>query len=257
MSTELFSLRERAAIVTGGSKGIGEAVAHALAGAGASVLLVARSEGDLVAAAGRIRASVPAATVEYHVADMKSRAAVDALATDAVARLGKVDILVNNAGSNVPQPLESLDDDTWDSLVELNLTSCMRLSRAVVPGMRERGHGRIINVASIMASVATAGRSAYCATKSALVGMTRAQACELGPFGITVNCVSPGPILTDLPKRAFTAEQQANFSNATTLGRWGEPDEIGGPVVMLASAAGSYVNGADLVVDGGVLAKAM
>jgi NAD(P)-dependent dehydrogenase (short-subunit alcohol dehydrogenase family) len=256
MSASLFDLSGRAALVTGGSKGIGAAIAKGLALAGANVMIAARSEEDLRSCAASIQAEAGTRVV-YRVTDMTDRDDVDALATAAVAEFGKVDILVNNAGSNDPQPLESLEDATWDRLVELNLTSCMRLSRALTPAMAERGWGRVINIASIMASVATAGRSTYCATKAGLLGMTRAQACELGPHGVTVNCISPGPILTDLPKRAFTQQQQATLAQYTALDRWGNPDELAGPALMLASDAGSYISGADLVVDGGTLAKAL
>jgi gluconate 5-dehydrogenase len=177
------------------------------------------------------------------------------LAETAVARLGKVDILINNAGSNEPQPLEETTDASWDRIVELNLSSCMRLSRALVVGMKERKWGRIIYTSSIMALASNPARGAYSATKAALVGMIRAYALELGPANITVNCVAPGPFLTDLPLNLLNQQEKDAFASRPALRRWGEPRELVGPILMLASEAGSYVTGATIVVDGGTLCR--
>ena len=146
-------------------------------------------------------------------------------------------------------------DEDWDGLVELNLSSCMALTRALVGPMKERRWGRIINVSSILGLTSAAGRSAYSATKSGLIGLTRAGANDLGSFGITVNCLAPGPFLTDLPASLLTDEQQAVFAQRTILGRWAKPEELIGPALLLASEAGSFITGATLVVDGGVLVK--
>ena len=256
MTGNAYDLTGRAALVTGGSKGIGKAIAGALAAAGAEVMISARHEDELAGAEEELSAGAPG-RICYRVADMTSRDAVEALARAATERLGKVDILVNNAGSNQPEPVTEITDEAWDRIVELNLTSCVLLTRALATGMKERGWGRVIYMASIMAVVAAAGRSAYCGTKGALVSLAHAQAIELGPHGITVNCISPGPILTDLPRTMFSPEQQAAFAGATALGRWGETDEIAAPALMLASNAGSYITGANLVVDGGCTIKAM
>jgi NAD(P)-dependent dehydrogenase (short-subunit alcohol dehydrogenase family) len=169
--------------------------------------------------------------------------------------MGRVDILVNNAGSNAPQEMESITDDKWDYLLELNLTSCMVLSRALIPGMKSRKWGRIIHLSSVMAFASAPGRSAYSATKAGLVGMTHAMALELGPYKITVNCVAPGPILTDLPMSLLSDEQKKSFAVRTALGRWGEPHEIAAPTLMLASDAGSYITGTTIHVDGGMRSK--
>lgn len=256
MTTSQFDLSGRTALVTGGSKGIGEAIATAFAAAGADVMVAARSEEELRAAAGRMAAAGPG-RVAYRVTDMTRRADVDALAADAVDKLGRVDILVNNAGSNTPQTIDAVDDETWDRLVELNFTSCLRLTRALAPAMAERGWGRIIYVASIFGSGGAPARSAYCGTKAGVIGMSRAQAIDLGPHGVTVNCISPGPILTDLPKATFSEEQRQTFARVTALGRWGEPHEVAGPALLLASDAGAFITGSDLVVDGGALGKAV
>jgi gluconate 5-dehydrogenase len=186
---------------------------------------------------------------------MCDRAFANHLADFAVANLGRVDILINNAGSNVPQVTEEIRDKDWDRILELNLSSCMALSRAVIPGMRKRRWGRIIHISSIMALGSKEGRSAYSATKAALIGMARAQALELGPHGITVNCIAPGPFLTDLPMSVLSKKEQETFAQRTALLRWGQPQELAGPVLLLASDAGGYISGATLVVDGGTLCK--
>jgi NAD(P)-dependent dehydrogenase (short-subunit alcohol dehydrogenase family) len=254
MSHHLFDLTGRVALVTGGSKGLGKAMARGFAQAGADVVISSRHEEELVAAAVEIRAGT-SVRVTHVVADMTHREHVRRLADAALAAMGRVDILVNNAGSNKPQPTEQIVDDDWDGLVELNLSSCMALTRALVGPMKERQWGRIINVSSILGLTSAAGRSAYSATKSGLIGLTRAGANDLGSFGITVNCLAPGPFLTDLPASLLTDEQQAVFAQRTVLGRWAKPEELIGPALLLASEAGSFITGATLVVDGGVLVK--
>jgi NAD(P)-dependent dehydrogenase (short-subunit alcohol dehydrogenase family) len=186
---------------------------------------------------------------------MLDRAAVERLAAEAIAAMGRVDILINNAGTNNPQPIDQIRDEDWDRLVELNLTSCMRLTRALVPQMKERRWGRIIHMSSIMALASKEGRNAYSATKAGLIGMTMASAQDLGEFGITVNCIAPGPILTDLTNGMLSDEQKRQFAVRTALGRWGQPRELAGPALLLASDAGSYITGSVLVVDGGTLIK--
>ncbi|MHC4178960.1 MAG: SDR family NAD(P)-dependent oxidoreductase, partial [Planctomycetota bacterium] len=198
MNSTIFDLSGRAALVTGGSKGIGKAIARIFAEAGADVMICSRQEDHLRAAVADIGRGT-AARVEYLVADMSRREDVPRLAATAVDRLGKVDILVNNAGFNVPQAIDEIQDETWDRLVELNLTSCMALTRALAPGMKQRGWGRVIHISSIMGLASSAERSAYSATKSALLGLARAGALDLGPSGITVNCIAPGPIATEMP----------------------------------------------------------
>jgi NAD(P)-dependent dehydrogenase (short-subunit alcohol dehydrogenase family) len=131
----------------------------------------------------------------------------------------------------------------------------MSLSRAVAPGMKERRWGRIIHISSIMGLASASGRNIYSATKSALLGLARASALDLGPFNITVNCIAPGPFLTEMPLGILNKEQQDFFASRTALGRWAEPAELAGPALLLASEAGSYITGTVIVVDGGCLAK--
>jgi len=254
MAAHPFDLTGRSALITGGSKGIGKAIAIEFARAGADVMISSRHEDELQAAVAEIKAANNV-KVEYAVSDMTDRKQVEALAQDALKKLGKVDILINNAGSNHPQPIDQITDEVWDRLMELNLTSCVFLARALVPQMKERKWGRIIYTSSIMGITGNENRSAYCGTKAALVGLTHSQAVELGPLGITVNCISPGPILTDLPMSILSQEQQAGFSKRTALLRWGKPEELAGPALLLASNAGSYITGENLVVDGGCTIK--
>jgi NAD(P)-dependent dehydrogenase (short-subunit alcohol dehydrogenase family) len=250
----LFDLSGKSALVTGGSKGIGKAIARGLAEAGADVAICSRHEDELGKAAKEIAAGLSIRCVA-RVADMTRRDDVDALAKWSVESLGKIDILVNNAGSNQPQDLLEQSDETWDRILELNLTSCMRLSRTLAAGMAERGWGRIIHLSSIMALVSNPGRGAYSATKAALVGMMRAHALELGPRNVTVNCIAPGPIMTDLPMSLLTDEQKKSFAERAALKRWGDPVDMVGPALMLAGEAGRYITGAVIVADGGTICR--
>ncbi len=254
MIPSLFDLTGRVALVTGGSKGLGKAMARGFAEAGASIVICSRHEAELAAAAGEISAGTKAKVVT-RVVDMTDRDQVRALAEYAVREMGRVDILVNNAGSNVPQPIDGITDEAWDYIVELNLTSCMALSRALVPQMKERRWGRIIHISSIMGLASKDQRNVYSATKSALLGLARASALDLGEHNITVNCIAPGPFLTDLPGTLLSPEQKQALAARTALGRWGEPRELAGPALLLASEAGSYITGEVLVVDGGSLVK--
>jgi len=170
---------------------------------------------------------------------------------------GKIDILINNAGTNRPQAVDEIRDEDWNAIFDLNLHSVMALTRAAVPGMKERGWGRIIHISSVFGIGSNPARSAYSATKAALIGFTKSSALDLGSDGITVNCIAPGPILTVLPARVLTPEQQKKWATTTAMGRWGNPEELAGPAMLLASDAGSFITGEVLVVDGGALARAL
>ena len=177
------------------------------------------------------------------------------LADAALHTMGKVDILVNNAGVNVPQAIDEVRDDDWDRLLQINVTSAMSLTRAIAPDMKQRRWGRVIHLSSIMGLASTPGRNAYSAAKAALLGMARASALDLGPYNITVNCLAPGPIATDMPMNILSPEQKETLAARTAFHRWGRPEEVAGPALLLASEAGSYITGAVLVVDGGALAR--
>jgi 3-oxoacyl-[acyl-carrier protein] reductase len=254
MLASLFDLTGRTALVTGGSKGIGKAVARAYAEAGADVLICARHEDELKAAVQDIGRALPV-RVEYAVADMLDRARVDQLAHETLQQMGKVDILFNNAGSNRPQTLQQTTDDVWDQILELNFTSCMRLTRALAPGMMERRWGRIVYTSSVMAFASNPGRGLYSGTKAALVGMTRAHALELGPFGITVNCLAPGPVLTDLPMSLLSEQQKQQFAQRTAVKRWGCVEDMVGPALLLSSDAGAFITGTTILAEGGMLCR--
>jgi NAD(P)-dependent dehydrogenase (short-subunit alcohol dehydrogenase family) len=253
MFPDIFRVDGRVALVTGGSKGLGKAMARGLAEAGAEVIISSRHEDELRPALDEILTGT-SSRGGYFVADMSKRGDVDRLAKFALDKMGKVDILINNAGTNKPEPIDTIADANWDSIVEINLTSVMSLTRALVPQMKERRWGRVIHISSVMGFISKEGRNVYSATKSALLGLARASSLDLGTYGITVNCIAPGPFLTDLPGKILTAEQKREFAKRTALDRWGDPKELIGPALLLASEAGSYITGQTLVVDGGFLA---
>lgn len=254
MNLDIFNLRGKVALVTGGSKGLGKAMARGLAEAGADIVISSRHEEELRSALAEILQGTNRQG-KFIVADMSRREDVSRLAETALEQMGRIDILVNNAGTNLPQLTEEIRDEDWDRLMEINLHSVMILTRALVPQMKARRWGRIIHISSIMGFISKEGRDAYSATKCALIGMARAGALHLGKFGITVNCIAPGPFLTDLPARLLSPEEKQEFTTHTALGRWGKPEEMIGPALLLASDAGSYITGETLVVDGGWLAR--
>ena len=251
--SDLFSLDGRVALVTGASRGLGWAVAEALAGHGAEVVLSSRDQGALDAHAASLTAAGHKA--EALAFDVSDRDAATEAVEEVVRRHGRLDVLVNNAGLVRRDDLTEFSDADWDQVIEANLTAAFRLARAAAPQMIERGRGRIINMASIMSGIARPGIFSYVASKSGLAGLTRALAVELGPQGITCNAIAPGYILTDMT--AGLAEDpafDANVRGRTPLARWGRPPEIGSVALFLASDAASYVNGHLLVVDGGLTA---
>jgi len=254
MASRIFDLTGKVALVTGGSKGLGQAMARGLAEAGADIVISSRHENELRPALDAILTGT-GRRGKYVVADMSKRDDVQRLARTALEQLGRVDILVNNAGTNVPQAIDQISDETWDRVVEINLNSVMALTRALVPQMKARHWGRIVHISSIMGFVSKEGRDVYSATKSALLGLARAGALDLGSHGITVNCIAPGPFLTDLPGQLLSDEEKATFARRTALGRWADPKELVGPILLLASEGGSYITGQTLVVDGGWLAR--
>src|SRR5438128_200022 len=254
MLSKLFDLTGKVALVTGGSKGLGKAMARGLAEAGADIVISSRHEDELKPALDEILAGT-GRKGRYVVADMARREDVQRLARTALEQMGRIDVLINNAGTNTPQPIDEIKDADWDRVLEINLSSIMVLTRALVPQMKSRRWGRIIHISSIMGMVANPGRGLYSATKAGLIAMARATALELGSHGITVNCLAPGPFLTDLPGRLLSAEEKERFAKMTALGRWGDPKELVGPMLLLATDAGSYITGETIVVDGGYVAR--
>ena len=201
----VFNLRGRVALVTGSSKGLGLEMARGFAEAGCDIILCSRNQEELELARAQILSIGVRCTAI--VADLSKRDEAVKLAHSAEQAYGRVDILVNNAGSSAPTPADSVDDVAWDHIMELNLSSAMVLTRELSPQMEARGWGRIINISSIMGHVSKAERSAYSASKAAILGLTRACAIDLGPHGITVNALCPGYFMTELPRSLMTKDQ--------------------------------------------------
>ena len=254
MTRSPFDLSGRTALVTGGNKGLGRAMARGLAEAGADVFIASRNEAELKSSLDYILDGT-GRKGGYCVVDVADRGSIKSLAATAAQRMGKIDILVNNAGMNQPQAIADITDEVWDRILEVNLTSVMALTRELAPAMATRGWGRVIHISSIMGQVSKAKRNAYSATKTALHGLARASALDLGPNGVTVNCIAPGPFLTDMPMTLLSDSEKKEFSSRTALDRWGQPAELVGPVVFLASDAAAYVTGTVLYVDGGYTAR--
>jgi len=247
-------LENRVALVTGASRGLGKAIALALAGAGARLAMVARDIQQLQTAAEEIRAT--GAEAEIFVADVSRESDIEQLAAQVKSRLGRVDILVNNAGINIRKPLVEFTADEWRQVLDTNLTGVFLMCRAFIPLMRGRGYGRILNLTSMMSHVALPGRTAYCASKAGLLGLTRALALEVAPEGITVVGISPGPVATEMnaPLLNDPATYQ-QFTSNIPLGRWGKPEEIGRLALYLCSEEAAFITGVDIVIDGGWSAR--
>ena len=247
-------LEGRVAVVTGASKGLGEAIALALAGAGARLALVARDRRQLEQAAAVLAAR--GAEAEPFAADVRDEAQVAALAAAVTARFGGVHILVNSAGVNLRKNLTDFTLEEWRRVMDTNLTGVFLMCRAFVPLMKGHGYGRILNLTSIMSHIALAERTAYCASKAGLVGLTRALALEVASEGITVNGISPGPFETEM-NTPLLANPEMNrfFTSRIPLGRWGKPEEAGKLALYLCSEEAGFITGTDVVIDGGWCAQ--
>jgi NAD(P)-dependent dehydrogenase (short-subunit alcohol dehydrogenase family) len=248
--SELFSLHGRVAVITGGSSGIGGAMASALAFAGARVVLVARDPTRLSAAADVLRtAGCEAAWIS---GDLANRAEVKRSATAAVAAFGEPDILVNCAGVNLRPPLEGLSESEWNQSLQVNLTAPFLLGQRFGPAMAERGWGRIINVTSQQAHRAFGNSGAYGVSKAGLAALTRSQSEAWAPSGVTVNSICPGFVATPLSEAvASDPVRSAAMARRTMIGRSGEPSDFVGTAVFLASPASEFITGQTIFVDGG------
>jgi NAD(P)-dependent dehydrogenase (short-subunit alcohol dehydrogenase family) len=252
---KLFDLSGRSAIITGGSKGLGLAMAAGLASAGAKVMLVNRNTEEGIKAALQISADFGIQAMSYG-ADITNQENTEAMAKVAMDTFGKIDILINSAGINIRGPIDELKLEDFNKVMEVNVTGTWLCSRAVMPYMKKSKTGKIINLASTLGLVGLANRTPYASSKGAVVQMTRALALELAPFNINVNAICPGPFLTEMNLPIAETEEAKNFVvGATALGRWARLEEIQGAAIFLSSDAASYMVGSMLTVDGGWTAK--
>lgn len=250
-----FDLSGKTAIITGGSKGLGLAMAAGLASAGASILLVNRNASEGAQAANDLSTLYRTPVASFR-ADITEKDQTDAMMTMALDTYGKVDILINSAGINIRGAIDELNPDDFIKVMDVNVTGTWLASRAVTPHMKANKSGKIINLASTLGLVGLANRTPYASSKGAVVQMTRALALELAPFNINVNAICPGPFLTEmnLPISA-SADSKKFVESVTALGRWARLEEIQGAAIFLASDAASYMVGSMLTVDGGWTAR--
>jgi NAD(P)-dependent dehydrogenase (short-subunit alcohol dehydrogenase family) len=250
-----FRIDGKVALVTGGARGLGRAIADALASAGADVALTARQVENAARAADVITRTSGRKAIGLD-ADVTIRESVEAMVTRVLDSLGRIDILVNNAGVNIRGPIEELSEDDWDAVVDTNLKGPWLCCRAVAPVMKRQKWGRVINVSSMLGEISLPGRTPYASSKGGLTLLTKTLALEWAKHGINVNALCPGPFATEintplLNDPAACAQMEANVP----LGRWGDPVELGPAAVFLASEASSFMTGATLFIDGGYTAR--
>lgn len=249
--SELFSLDGRVAVVTGGSSGIGRAIAAALAQAGASVVVVARKEAELAATVDALTAMECRAA--WVSADLSTRDGVRAAAEQASAVFGEPDILVNSAGINLRPPMGEIGDSVWDATMAVNLEAPFLLGQRFGPGMAERGFGRIIHITSQQAHRAFVQSGAYGVSKGALESLARSQAEAWSPYGVTCNTLVPGLVMTPLNARLSSDPHKvAELAARTMVGRNGLAEDFAGAAVFLACRASAYITGQAIFVDGGL-----
>ena len=248
------NLAGKVALITGASKGLGKAIALVLGGAGARLALASRDLKLLEQTAEAARAS--GIEVEVFQVDVTREEQVSQLEKAVTQKFGNVNILVNNAGINIRKPITEFTLEEWSRVVDTNLTGPFLMCRAFVPHLKGQGYGRILNLTSIMSHVAIAGRTAYSASKTGLLGFTRALALELAPERITVNGISPGPIATELNLPILqNPEVNRWFNERIPLGRWGKEEEIAKLALYLCSEEAGFITGTDVLIDGGWCAQ--
>jgi len=247
---ELFGLAGRTALITGASRGIGEALAQALDAAGARVVLAGRDRRRLEQVATSLQNDPLVLT-----ADLQTPEGPTTLAREARAAATTIDVLVNNAGGSWNEALGDVDDETWARTIQTNLTAAFILTRELVPPMVDRGWGRVVNVASVMGLVGDTHSSAYAASKGGMIAMTRSLAAELGRSGVTVNALCPGWVETDLVSGLRSDQRfEQRVVRRTPVRRWGTPADMAAAAVFLSGPGAAFMTGQTLVVDGGLSA---
>lgn len=250
-----FDLTGKSAIITGGSKGLGLAMAAGLASAGARVMLVNRNAAEGSQASQELRDAFGKEALSFP-ADITDESQAEAMVKEAMSAFGRIDILINSAGINIRGAIDEVTPADFNKVMDVNVNGTWLCCRAVTPFMKKQGRGSIINLASTLGLVGLANRTPYTASKGAVVQMTRALALELAPFHINVNAICPGPFLTEMNLPIAESAEAKNFIvGATALGRWGQLREIQGAAIFLASDAATYMVGSMLTVDGGWTAK--
>lgn len=247
-------LEGKVALITGASRGLGKAMAVALAQGGARLALVARDRDKLAETEAAVREAGSEAKI--FVADVAKEADVLRLHDEVVAEFGRISILINNAGINLRKQVHEFTLEEWTRVMDTNVTSVFLMCRSFVPMMKGAGYGRIINMTSIMSHVSLPGRTAYSTSKTALLGFTRALALELAPDAITVVGISPGPFGTEMNTPLMNnPEINAQFISKIALGRWGRVEEIGKLALFLCSDDAGFITGTDILIDGGWCAQ--